>query len=95
MGQTLGRQPPVCARIGLFGSVWWERLVVFLLLPVYKSPPGVFLCAMEWGDSCSTALDKCDFLFLTHSKDAALVCTATDSDQLQKIIIIIRMCVSV
>lgn len=59
----------------------WDRLVVFLMLSVYKSPPGVFLCAMEWGDSCSTAPDKCDFLFLTHSKDAALVHTATDSTQ--------------
>lgn len=59
--------------------------MVFLLLSVYKSPPGVFQCAMEWGDSCSTALDKCDFLFLTHSKDAVVVYTATDSDQLQNI----------
>lgn len=57
--------------------------MIFLLLSVYKSPPGVFLCAMEWDDSYSTDLDKCDFLFLTHSKDAAVVHTATDSDKLK------------
>lgn len=44
MVQTFGRRPCVCAGNGLFGTVWWY----FLLLSVYKSPPGVFQCAMEW-----------------------------------------------
>jgi len=78
--------PTPAFRIGLLKCVWWYfHWCLSINLHLDYS-------YVQW----VIQMDKCDFLFLTHTKDAAVEHTATDSGHLlTKNSLGVRKCLSV